>query len=452
MKRRNFIKLSLAASTSLVLPSTVSGATTDYSGVQFDETIYRDNSAQVIMIFLYGGASQLAGNLTNLDEIKEKSQSSYDSYFRGITKTTNGFWQEAGGTHLEEMLSAGDMTLFRTCYSKVREENSNKAHGSCTVQNQKGSFNESSAGLITNLTKVLSNNGVLTQDTIMPIVTMEGESSFYASGNAFIPSYLKAVGLNKDLDNPYKRFVRYWFEYSADERKITDYNKNDERGFDPSFNRVMNEMAQKNNKNTKVKNAFDRREPLSQFITEIDTAVTPDLGSDAYPTDSSFAKTVEASIKVMSQNPDTKVITMNTGGLGGWDDHNDARTYVSRCEDLFKTLKSSMAHLKALNKEESITIMVFGEFGRNVNLNSALGWDHGNLQNFLLFGGKKYFTHRGVVGETQIDSSGAINRLYMRPQEGSYSFEPLSIAATLYKVFGITNPEILTDGNPAVEL
>jgi uncharacterized protein (DUF1501 family) len=143
---------------------------------------------------------------------------------------------------------------------------------------------------------------------------------------------------------------------------------------------------------------------------------------------------------------------MGTGGLGGWDDHNEARDYVSRTEELFVSLKSAMAHLKAVGKESSISIMVFGEFGRNVNLNAAFGWDHGNLQNLYVLGGKGYFTHRGVVGETVADAEGSINRLYLKPKAGTEQFEPLSIAATLYKAFGITNPEVLTDGNGAVTL
>ncbi len=451
MKRRNFIKLSLIATTSLLVPNTLK-AETDFSGVVFDKDIYSANAAQVIMIYLYGGASQLAGNLTNIDEIKEKSQSSYDIYFRGITPTQNGFWQEAGGTHLEEMIANNDLTLFRTCYSQLREESNNKAHGLCTAQNQRGSFSESAAGVVTNLTQILSNQNLVNENSVMPFITMEGNSAFYAEGNTTVPSYLKAVGLNENLDNPYQRYVRYWFEYTADERKITNYNRNDESGFDPVFNKTMNSMAQQHNTHTKIKNAFQKREPLSNFITEIATQTIPDLGADAYPTNSTFASTLASSIKVMANNPDTKVLTMNTGGLGGWDDHNEARNYVTRCEDLYKTLKSSMAHLKALGKEENISIMVFAEFGRNVNLNSAQGWDHGNLQNFLVLGGKKYFNHQGVVGRTKVDSSGAINRLYLKPDDGSYSFEPLSIAATLYKVFGITNPEILTDGNSAVSI
>jgi uncharacterized protein (DUF1501 family) len=285
----------------------------------------------------------------------------------------------------------------------------------------------------------------------MPFVSMEGDSHFYAPGDSTVPSYLKAVGLNENLDNPYDRYVRYWFEYNANERKIDGYY-NSETGFDPAFNAAMNAMAQKNNTNPKIKAAFAKREPLSAFIQNIKSKSTPDLGADAYPTDSHFAKTLESSIKVLANNPDTKVITMNTGGLGGWDDHNDARNYVTRSEEFFKTLKSSMAHLKALGKQNNISIMVFGEFGRGVNLNSALGWDHGNLQNFFVLGGKNYFTHRGVVGETVVDDTGSVNRLYMKPKEGTETYEHLSIAATLYKAFGITNPEILTNGNAAVNL
>ena len=451
MQRRNFIKLSLSACASMALPSISSASAVDYSQVSFDKSIYEANKPQVLMIFLYGGASQLAGNLTNYDEIEAQSQSSYESYFRSITKTSNNFWQEAGGTYMEDMVAAGDMTVFRTCYSKVREANNNKSHGSCTNQNQKGSFDISRAGIVTNITNILSNAALVDENTPMPFVTMEGYSQFYAPGNTTVPSYLKAVGLDENLDNPYKRNVRKWYEYTSEERQTKDFN-NAQTGFDPAFNTTMNKMAQSLNTNSKIHNAFAKREPLSLFVENIKSDATPDLGADAYPTNSTFAKRTESSIKVLANNPATKIITMNTGGLGGWDDHNDARQYVTRAELMFKTLKSAMAHLKALGKQNNISIMVFGEFGRNVNLNSALGWDHGNLQNFYVLGGKNYFSHRGVVGETMLDDSGSVNRLYMKPKEGSESYEHLSIAATLYKLFGVTNPEVLTDGNGAVKL
>ena len=451
MKRRNFIKLSLATYASLMLPSSSNAANVDFSQINFDGATYSANGAQTILIYMYGGASSLAGNISNMEEIESESQSSYD-YFRGVTPTANECWQEAGGTHMEEMMDAGDMTLFRSCYSQVREDAGNKAHGSCTIQNQKGTFDEDAGGIVANLAQVLQSNGVINEDSVLPFVTLEGESTFYTEGREPLPSYLKPVGLDESFSNPYKRgYVREWYKYTSQEREIANY-RDSELGFDPVLDSVMNSTAQNHNSNIKIKEAFDKRGSLGEFIDEIADAETPDLGLNAYPENSSFAEKIEAAIKIMANNPDTKLITMNTGGLGGWDDHNDARNYVTRSEELFASLKSAMAHLEAVGKKNNISIMVFGEFGRNVNLNSALGWDHGNLQNLYVLGGNGYFTHRGVVGETEVDVTGSINRLYLKPKANTEQFEPLSIAATLYKIFGITNPEILTDGYGAVTL
>ena len=463
MQRRNFIKLSLVACTSLMLPISSSAADVDFDQIEFDDNVYNANSAQTIMIYMYGGASSLAGNLSNIDQIRSESQSDYDSYFRDITLTTNECWQEAGGTYMEDMMDAGDMTLFRSCYSHVREDANNKAHGSCTVQNQKGSFDEDGGGIVANLAQVLKREGVIGENSVLPFVTFEGESQFYSQGKEPLESYLKPVGLDERFSNPYKRYVRDWYKYTAEERETDGYNNDDDPnedsgdgktilGFDPALDAQMNTLAQSHNSNEKIKSAFDKRGSLGNFVDDIALATTPDLGEDAYPTNSDFAEKIEAAIKVMSNNPDTKIITMGTGGLGGWDDHNDARNYVTRTEELFASLKSGVAHLKAVEKIDNISIMVFGEFGRNVNLNSALGWDHGNLQNLYVLGGNGYFTHKGVVGETELDVTGSINRLYLKPKPNTEQFEPLSIAATLYKIFGITNPEILTDGNEAISI
>ena len=452
MQRRNFIKLSLVACYSMLAIESLNANDIDYSQVKFSKDIYDTNKAQAIVVYLYGGASQLAGNLSNLEEIQEKSQSNYD-YFRSITKTTNECWKEAGGSYMEDMIDSGDMTIFRTAYSKVREKVNNKAHGLCSAENQRGSFDLNRAGIVTNIGKILATNNILNKDSVMPFVTFEGESSFYAQGDKPISSYLKAVGLDENLNNPYDRYVRYWYYYTQEERDSSEhYNDNNSSGFDPAFTASMDSMAQSTNTHKSMKDAFDKRGDLSNFIKNLSDTEQPDLGEDAYPTDNEFAKKMQSAIKIVANNPDTKVITLNTGGLGGWDDHDDARNYVVRSEALFKTLKSAMAHLKALEKENNVSIFVFGEFGRNVNLNSANGWDHGNLQNFYVLGGKDYFTHKGIVGETIVSKTGAINRLYLQPKEGTYSFEHISIAATIYKIFGIENPEILTDSNLAVEL
>ena len=455
MKRRDFIKLSLITGFAIFQPAFTYAKGLDVSQIIFSKTLYQDNNAQTIIIFMYGGASQLAGNLTNIDTIKNVSQNNYDSYFRGITLTKNKCWQEAGGTHMETLMDNGDMSLFRCCYSAIREASNNKAHGECTVQNQKGTFDEDAGGILSNLAQILETNQIVTENTLMPFVTLEGESKFYIEGNKALSGYLKPVGINENFDNPYSRDrLRNWYNYTEAERDSAPdtYWKSDaEGGFEPALMRSMDTLAQKNNTKGKIKDAFEKRGPLNTFINSIANATTPDLGQDAYP-DNNFSKKIEAAIKLLSHNNDTKVVTIGTGGLGGWDDHNEAKDYVTRMENLFSSLKSAVAHLKAVNKIDQVNIMVFGEFGRNVNLNSANGWDHGNLQNFYVLGGKGYFNHKGIVGETIVENTGEINRLYLKPKNGTYWFEPLSIAATLYKIYGIDNPEILTDNYKEIEM
>ena len=108
------------------------------------------------MVFLYGGASELAGNLSNIEAVKAASQSSYDNYFNGITVTPNGFWQEAGGSIMESLLGTSDLNVFRTCFSQIREDADNRSHGSCVSQNQRGVMHDNdSAGIFSVLAQTL---------------------------------------------------------------------------------------------------------------------------------------------------------------------------------------------------------------------------------------------------------------------------------------------------------
>ena len=94
----------------------------------------------------------------------------------------------------------------------------------------------------------------------------------------------------------------------------------------------------------------------------------------------------------------------------------------------------------------NVVINVFGEFGRNVNLNGSMGWDHGNNMNLYTFGGSG-ITNRAmgkVVGTTKVIGTPGQNRLFTSPSDSSAQYEPASIAATVYRYFGVQNPEVLT--------
>ncbi|MDH5516595.1 MAG: hypothetical protein OEY36_02090 [Gammaproteobacteria bacterium] len=189
---------------------------------------------QVINIFLYGGASELAGNLTNISDLNRESQSKYtelnprflDAYDpttatpgelaqgRVGQLTPNAFWAHAGGIIMEDMLLDGDMSIYRTCY---RKKNNTRAHRPSIFSTQKGTLDiDSAPGIGSTLAAVISENrsayeavfGKNLEDLIMPMVSFQGESTIFAPDpNAAtpIPLSLKSVGLSANFDNPYQR-------------------------------------------------------------------------------------------------------------------------------------------------------------------------------------------------------------------------------------------------------
>jgi len=432
MNRRDFLKLSMYAGCSCLIPS-YSRAAGLLDNVLFNSAIYNANRPQTIMIFLYGGASELAGNFTNYNDFKDLSQSSYETHFGdSLTSTANGFWKEAGGTYMEELLAAQNLNVFRTCFSQVRWDNDNRSHGPCVAQNQRGSFNEDSSGIFTNLAHVLKEYGHIDESTKLPFLTMDGDSSFYATGDLPRDPILSPISLNEDLENPFSR------------------------DNEPDFAAEMDIIAQQINAPGKIRDAFEKRVEMDAFIKSIKALPDPNASlAVAYKyEDNSFAKKLKTAIKILEYNQDTQVVTLATSGLGGWDDHNDANNYLPRMEQVFRGLKSAMAHIGNItdsNRRNRINIMIMGDFGRGVNLNRANGWDHGNLQTAYVLGGKAYFQTPGIVGETVIEDLGSVNRLYLRPHESSYWFEPLSMASSIYSIYGITNPEVLTGGMPVIE-
>ena len=86
MKRRTFIKSLSAVSASAFMPSAFklstmyknASAAVNYAGTSVTAP---GVMPQVINIFLYGGPSELSGNLTNIAEIETTSQNSYAAAF-----------------------------------------------------------------------------------------------------------------------------------------------------------------------------------------------------------------------------------------------------------------------------------------------------------------------------------------------------------------------------------
>ena len=454
MQRRTFLQ-SLALAGLRIAPaggalfSAAAQAAADYPAAVL-EPVAAANLPRYINVFLYGGPSELAGNLSNILDINANSQNSYGGAIdlnNGDNITAHGFWREAGGDHLEAMLAAGDMTLYRTMY---RRKDDSKGHGRSVTQNLAGNLDTNNPGIGATLAWILSRNNPFNkpvEDLLFPIVTLEGESRAFTRGDLAFPLTLKPIALSYDLDNPYQR--SRVSTASLDNGGVRDQS--------------LEDLAQRTNASTDYDRLTEGFVQRRQYAADIDTLFANADVAGAVSTygygDGNFGRRLSAAVNLALANPETVFISVGSGGLGGWDDHSDALIrYPARMNELMTAIHAAVTQLNAaaangVAHADKIVINVFGDFGRNVNLNESRGWDHGNNQNLYTFGGRG-IPGRGlgkVVGQTVRIGDRGVNRQFTAPADGSYEFEPFALASTMFRNFGVVNPEVLTGEAPIDE-
>ncbi|WP_353663204.1 DUF1501 domain-containing protein [Hydrogenimonas sp. SS33] len=447
MKRREFLKSAIGiAAAAAVAPGMLRADIIPDDGtsalplenVAFDAEIFAKNDAQTIVVYLGGGMSDAVSNLNHLPEIRENDLSQIPYGENDFTVTKNGFWQEAGGDILEKMVENGDLTLFRTCY----RDHASVAHGINQKRYCHGNDKGYESGIVTTLMHVLLQHGAVNEKSLFPNVCIDG--GFYKLLQDFatkepLPTFMRPISFNRNFDNPYK--------YKVDDQGQVDLG-------DYSTNKLFNEvhyserldaLMLRHNHYDALNTVFKQRHEISDFIEEARTKEIP----VEYPK-TIDGKKFETAMRILTTNPDTKVVTIS-GGHSGWDDHSDALPlHRSRAREMFEAIEVAMAHAKAEGRD-NINIVLYGDFGRNLNLNRSKGWDHGNNQAVYWFGGKKYLNTLGIVGETELHNWLPKARLYNRPTRDSFQFPAYSIAATIYALYGITNPEVLTGGYGVID-
>ncbi|MDH5217101.1 MAG: DUF1501 domain-containing protein [Gammaproteobacteria bacterium] len=439
------------------------GRSIENLGLEFT-SVSASKAPQIINIFLYGGPSELAGNLSNIGDIMANSQNAYDPNFdpdnNNTIVTPNYFWSDAGGTLMEEMISKKQMSIYRTVFRKV---DNNRGHGASVTQNLLGNLDQSRPGIGTNLAYIIAKNNPFNkpaEDLVLPIVTLEGDTAVFNNGDASILSQLKPVALNDRLQNPYSRSTNSRLGSDSDGKK------------EDALEALALETAKENKIFPKVTEAFNKRGQLATKIEEIldpevvnsrideYNAILPEDGQINYA-NNNFGRRLKAAVSLALENRETMFISLGSGGLGGWDDHSEALEdnggYRDRMTSLMSAISTAMTHIDAAGDSangdlyranaHNIIINVFGDFGRIVNLNDSLGWDHGNNQNFYTFGGKNIRGSNAlgkIVGTTERVGKYGQNGQFTEPTKDSYTFEPFAIAASIYKYFGVADPTLLT--------
>ena len=451
--RRQFLKTTGLLGLSLALPPSLYKQEAKAASLGNIDYVAPSTIPQIINIFLYGGPSELSGNLTNIEDIIANSQNSYPSYLNpadaNSNLTPNQFWGDAGGSIMEELLSDGQMSIYRTV-NRIKENS--RAHGSSVTQNLVGNLDVFNPGIATTLAAILNTYNPFGKDIdelVMPFVSFEGESRVFNLGDLDVPLNLRPIALDSNFQNPYER-SRNWKLDSSDDN--TNNNRLDSL--------AQSVSSSGSNQYGKVNEAFLKRAELAEFIASrfnsdnITAAlpIDPDTSVQIQYPNSNFGNRLRAAVSLAVGNPDTVFISLGSGGLGGWDDHSGAiEDYPGRMQGLMEALKVAAKHM-ALESANNIVINVFGDFGRIVNLNNSMGWDHGNNQNFYTLGG---FGIPGralgkLVGKTKRIGAAFENRQFTSPTDDSYQCEPFSIASTIFSYFGVQNPEVLTR-EPAID-
>lgn len=514
MNRRTFLKILAAAGIAPIIPQVSSlstmykkaDAAIDYSSLNITASSVPSVMPQVINLFLYGGPSELAGNLTNIADINQNSQTKYTNFFSHILSpqgtvgggsiTQNGFWGRdtvpnnndadnglgAGGDDMQFLLDQGHMSVYRTMMSR---KNTSQSHRENILMSQKGSLDVDFApGMGNKLASIIANHRALfeantklaggasipdVEQLTMPFISIaDGDTRVFDKGDsAPLPLLFNGVSVKEDLSNPFTRNID-----SLAGGALTKEEKS------AIFDDLVSQTVSADTKDyTEVNEAFQQREELEQVMqvfsggfvlpTLTEAADIAENGGStlAYP-DTGVGRSLRAAVTMAVENPSTLFITLG-GAFGGWDDHNNGvDRYPARMRQVFEALRVAMMHIKysgtqtnagyttpktgASRPTDNIIINVFGEFGRRVNLNSSLGWNHGNNQNFYTLGGSMpgLRTPVGslsnglgkVVGTTVLVGNAGADRQFTEPADASYEFEPISIAANIYKHFGVVYP------------
>lgn len=385
----------------------------------------------VINVFLYGGASELGANFTNRDDIFAASVNAYPG--AQVTVTANGFWQQAGGAIMEDLVTNRRMSVYRTIH---RRKDNSRAHGRSISQNLKGALNPDGPGIAANLAAILHRHGVVDPgNDLFPFVSLEGDGEIFQTSDLRLASGLRPVALDgRNLGNPYEQRAN---------TNLSGANSNRLEDLANSISAMHAQQRSTDRDLQRTAEFFQRRRSVSNFISNLRTLPLP--GGVNYPANNPLADRLRSAMQIAVNNPTTRFISVGNGGIGGWDAHSDAiGTYTTNMTRVAEALRAASDHMRATGTENRIVINVYGDFGRNVNLNNSRGWDHGNNQNLLTLGGTAFRRLGRVEGRTTLTGSARNNRLFTVPASGSVEYEPFAIASTIYQMFGVRNPEVLT--------
>jgi len=410
MKRREFLRnLALLSSLALIDPAkAISHFSDAFEGIRVNKL---STLPKVIHIYLYGGASELVGNTSNVGELRDYIN------FPDITTTENDFWLEAGGDILEELLVSNDMSIVRTINRQIHKT---KTHRICINENLSGRNDEFGPGLVDMINLSLIRQGIDTRSLKFPYVSFEGNSKVFSKVD------IRPLALAQNLRNIYK------FQKRAVVKNIDYYT---------TIEDLSKTMNRKDMEYSFISDTIRQQKYASKFLEDFTSSKKLPSGV-SYP-DTTSGKLLQAAVSLLDYNEDTVFVSLGSCGTGNWDDHSGFfSNYPKRMKQLLEAIKSAIDHINALGRDD-IIISVYGDFGRNLYVNTANGLDHGDNQNWYTFGGRRFRELGNIIGETKLTVQKDKRRIYTTNKDNSVRYEPYSIASTIWSYYGLQNPETI---------
>ena len=411
---------------------------------------------QVVNVFLHGGPSALGGDLVGLGAVAHDPRGPYPAALGrpvadGGQLTRHGFWADAGGHAMEDMLAAGDLSVYRTVHRRGGDV---PAHRPAVLSALSGSLAVDVApGMGTTLAALLHAHrhaldgapvlgGRPLDALVLPFVSLEGASAAFARG-AGLETCLAAPRARPDLGAEIEAMAGRLAELA---RRAAPRRAAGAAGRRRAVEALVERLR-----------AAARR-PLPAPPPRPDGTPDPDAdpvtGRLAYAPGDRFAARLGAAVTLVLENPDTLFVAVG-GGLGGWDDHDAAlEGYVPRLRRVMAALRVATKQIRGgdvarggARRTDNIVVNVYGEFGRGLELGGSGGWDHGAAQTLYTLGGAALRPPGAlgkVVGRTEIVGTARRGDRRLRPVDDGYAADPRAIAASVYGWFGARGPEALT--------
>ncbi len=338
MNRRNFLKSSGLASTSLLIPSFLSDFSVNKS--------FKSRSGKILVVVqLSGGNDGLNTIVPYRNDIYYKSRPTLGIKSSEVLKVSDELGFNPALQSLQGLYDQGYLSIVNS----VGYPNPDRSHfRSMDIWHTASDSNQ---------------------------YLSTGWLGRYLDSNCPTPYY--ALEVDDSLSLALKGATRNGFAASNPERL--------KRAADNRLLKFLSENVHANQQEDNVAYLYKVLVETQQSANYLYEQARVHRSRVAYP-ENAFGKDLKTIAELITADTDTKIYYVS---LGGFDTHANQKIQQERLLQAYADgMKAFVADLKQNSLLDEVLIMTFSEFGRRVEQNASNGTDHGTANNLFLIGGK----------------------------------------------------------------